>query len=245
LLARLKTYASTGINGGTGAAGGGGGGAPVLRKSEYFVESQAKRYAAEVYPAVADLVAKYKLAHVLDICCGIGALLVHVARTHKRVVGVGVGADGIAVRRANAAITNADLEKRLIAITASPFDVCIDTQHTFDRIGVSRQLWKEITGIVATNLFSENAARPEDIARTLAALPRNFPTATLLLIEPVASPRFDRNYYAPELTLLLSLARATPWPPEKWREALAKARYRLLQELPLTTDGLTIFVCKP
>jgi len=247
LLARLKTYAPAGINGGSagGGAGGAGGGASVLRKSEYLVESQAKRYATEVYPAVADLVAKYRLAHVLDICCGAGGLLVHVAKTHKRVVGVGIGADGIAVRRANAAITAADLEKRLIAVTASPFDVCIDTQHTFDRIGVSRQLWKEINGIVATNLFSEHAARPEDIARTLAAIPRNFPTATLLLIEPVASALFDRNYYAPELTLLLSLARATPWPPEKWRAALAQARYRLLHETPLTTDGLNIFVCRP
>jgi len=216
-----------------------------VRKSEYLAESQAKRYAVEVYPALAGLVAKYKLTHLLDICCGSGGLLVHLATTHKRVVGVGIGSDGVSVRRANDAITAADLEKRLIAVTASPFDVCIETQRTFDRIGVSHQLWKEINGIIATNLFSELTARPDDITRTLTALQRNFPTATLLLIEPTASARFDRNYYAPELTLLLSLARAAPWPVEQWQQALLKARYQLLHETPLTTDGLTIFVCKP
>jgi SAM-dependent methyltransferase len=239
LLARLKTYAPAGINGGAGA------GVSVVRKSEYLAESQAKRYAGEVYPAVGELVAKYKLAHLLDICCGTGELLVHVATAHKRVVGVGIGSDGISVQKANAAITAADLEKRLIAVTASPFDVCIDTQHTFDRIGVSRQLWKAINGILATNLFSELTARPDEIARTLTAVQKNFPTATLILIEPTASARFDRNYYAPELTLVLSLARAVPWPVEQWRTALAQARYKLVHETPLTTDGLTIFTCKP
>ncbi len=247
LLAKLKTYAPAGLNGGATGAGTGAGGTvgSVLRKAEYLIDSQAKRYAAEVYPAVANLIAKHKLSHVMDISCGAGDLLMHIAREHKRVVGVGIGADAIAVRRANAAITAADLEKRLIAVAASSFDVCTQTQRTFDRIGVSRQLWKEINGLVATGLFSELTARPEDIARILAALPKNFPTATLLLIEPVASPRFDRNYYAPELTLLLNLARSYPWPAEQWREALAKARYRILEETPLNTDGLTIFVCKP
>ena len=59
--------------------------------------------------------------------------------------------------------------------------------------------------------------------------------ASLVLSAPgaVASARFDRNYYAPELTLLLSLARATPWPAEKWREAVTRAGYRLMEEVAL------------
>lgn len=239
LLARLKTYASAGLNGAAAAPG-----TSVVRKTEYLVESQAKRYAGEIFPAITDLIAQYRLAHVMDLNCGSGDLLMHIAQAHKRVVGVGIGIDGIAVRKANAAITAADLEKRLIAVTASPYDVCTDTQRTFDRIGVSRQLWKEISGLVAVGLFSEWTSRPEDITRVLTALRKNFPTATLLFVEPTASPRFDRNYYAPELTLLLSLARATPLPPEKWREILAQTGYKLLHEEPLNTDGLTIFVCK-
>ena len=78
---------------------------------------------------------------------------------HKRVVGVGIGGDGFAVRRANEAIAKADLEKRLIAVTASPVDVCANTERTFDRIGISRQLWKEINCVMASHFFSEYAAR--------------------------------------------------------------------------------------
>jgi SAM-dependent methyltransferase len=244
LLARLKTYAPAGLNGG-GGNGGGGGGPSVMRRAEYLVDSQARRYAGEVYPAVAELVAKYKLAHLLDIGCGAGDLLVHVARRHKAVVGVGIGGDGLTVRRANAAIAAADLESRLIAVTASPFDVCVETQHTFDRIGVSRQLWKSIQGVIAVGLFSELTGHPEDIGRVLGALPRNFPGATLLLTEAVMSARWERSYCAAELSLLMGLARALPWAVEKWREALGKAKYKVVQEVGLNTDGLTIFVCKP
>src|SRR5438874_5479719 len=53
LLAKLKSY----------APGGGGSGA-VLRKSEYVVDSQARRYAGEVFPAVAEMVTKHKLGHL-------------------------------------------------------------------------------------------------------------------------------------------------------------------------------------
>jgi hypothetical protein len=78
----------------------------------------------------------------------------------------------------------------------------------------------------------------------LGAMPRNFPTAHLLLIEAVASAKFDRSYYAPEMRMLLRLARALPWPAEKWRELLVGAKYRVAEEVELGTDGMVIFLCK-
>lgn len=238
LLARLKNY---------GANGGKGGG--VYRKTEYLLDAQAKRYQEEVFPAVAEVVAKYRLAHLLDITCGTGDLLMHVAGRHKRVVGVGIGSDGFAVRRANEAIAKADLEKRLIAVTASPVDVCAHTERTFDRIGISRQLWKEINCVIASHFFSEYAAQQEGdgegaLVRLLSAVPVNFPTARLMVIEPVASARFARNYYAPELTFMLRLARSSPWTAEKWRDILTAAKLHVMHEEPLTTDGLMIFLCR-
>jgi len=236
LLAKLKVYGPG--NGGVGA---------VYRKSEYLLDSQTKRYLEEVYPAAAEMVAKHRLAHLLDITCGTGDLLIHVASHHKRVVGVGTGSDGIAVRRANAAIAKADLEKRLIAVTANPADVCTETQRTFDRIGISRQLWKEINCIVAVNFFGEYAAQKESeegLVKVLAGVGVNFPTARLMVIEPVASARFGRNYYAPEFNLILRLARSTPWPAEKWHELFGRAGMTVMDEKALTTDGLNVFLCK-
>jgi SAM-dependent methyltransferase len=247
LLAKLKGYAAT--NGGARGTNGGSTLGGVSRKSEYWVDSQAKRYPAEVFPAVADVVAGHKLTHLLDIACGAGDLLLHAASRLKKVVGVGIGNDGITVRRANTAITAADLESRLIAVNANPIDVCLDTKRIFDRIGISRQLWEEVDGLVAMNVFSEITSHETPgtsvHAQALAAIPKNFPKAKLLLIEPVASEKFNRNYYAPELALLLRLSRSAPWPAESWREAIAAANMKVVEEVPLVTDGLTIFVCKP
>ena len=74
---------------------------------------------------------------------------------------------------------------------------------------------------------------------------RNFPKAHLLLIEPTLSPRFEKNYYAPELALLLRLCNSSPWRPEQWREVIEKSKLRLVEEVPLATEGLTIFCCAP
>jgi SAM-dependent methyltransferase len=228
LLARLKTV------------GPGGGG---YRKTEYLLDAQAKRFAADVFPAVVDLVGKHALTHLLDLTCGNGDLLTHVSQRLKNVVGVGIGADAFAVRKANAAIAAADLEKRLIAVPASPWDVCTDTQRTFDRIGISRQLWNELDLLIATAFFSELASEA-DAARALAGARKHFPKAALLVIEPVASPRFGRNYYAAELGLLLRLTRATPWPADRWRDLFAAAGYKVAAESPLVTDGITLFLCR-
>jgi SAM-dependent methyltransferase len=234
LLAKLKSY---------GTAGAGGGGV-VVRKTEALLGSQAKRYAAELYPAVTELVAKHKLTHLLDICCGAGELLVHIAHQNKRVVGVGMGNDAGAVRKANEAVETAGLEKRLIAVPANPADVCVETQRTFDRIGVSRQLWKSMDCVIATNLFGEMTSRPDEVARILGAIPRNFPTAHLLLVEAVASAKFDKNYHATEMRMLLRLARSLPWPAENWRETLKGVKFKVVEEVELGTDGLVIFLCK-
>jgi SAM-dependent methyltransferase/predicted transcriptional regulator len=252
LLAKLKTYTpitpnSTGNTAAPTPSAGAPGGGSIARRAEYLLESQTKRHAPDLFPALADLVAKYKLAHLLDLSVGNGDLLVHIARRHKAVVGVGIGNDPFAVRRANAAFEAAEFDKRLIAVTAAPFDACLETQRTFDRIGISRQLWKDFQGLLAVNLFSELTSRPDDIARTLAALPKHFPHATLLLVEAVDSPKksSNRNYFAPELGLLLALARCTPWPAEKWHETLTAAKYKVVDEISLPVDNLTIFTCKP
>jgi hypothetical protein len=216
----------------------------ISRKSEYLLESQGKRYAGEVFGMLADKVGEYKLAHLLDLSCGMGELLIHVAGRYKGVVGVGINADPVAVRKANIAIDQAKLDKRLIAIAANPFDICLDTQRTFDRIGFSRQLWKELDGLIAVNLFSEFTGRPDELKRILSSIPRSFPACTLLLVEPVISPRLETNYFAAELKLLLRLARSPILLPEAWRQMLAASRLKVVGETMLTTDGLVLFACR-
>lgn len=260
LLAKLKSYGpplsppansrpSNGNASPANAAAGGGGLGSVTRKNEYLLESQSRRYAPEVFPAVAHLIAKHKFSHLLDIACGTGELLIHLARQRKKLVGVGIGADPLMVRRANAAISAADLESRLIAVSASPLDICTDTLRAFDRIGLSRQLWHELDLVIACTVLSDVGAQsldPDaDLTRALTGLRKNFPGASLLVMEPVTSPRFEKNYYAPELALLLRLTRATPWHPDRWRTLFCAARYTLTEESPLTTDGLSLFLLKP
>ena len=80
--------------------------------------------------------------------------------------------------------------------------------------------------------------------KDLAAIGKHFPRAHLLIIEPTASPRFAKNYSAPELSLVLRLAGATPWPPERWHDLFHQAKLNLLHETALTTDGLTLFLCR-
>ena len=240
LLAKLKSYTPAVAASGNGSAGAGG----ISRKAEYLLDSQAKRYSQEVLPKIGDEIAKQKLTHLLDLSCGVGELLIDVAARFKQVVGVGVGADAMAVRRANDAIDKARLDKRLIAVTANPFDLCLETQRTFDRIGISRQLWKELDCLIALNLFSEFTGRTEEIKRVLSAIPRSFPKCTLLLVEPVSSPRCDENYFASELNLLLRLSRSPVLETESWRELIGSARLRIAGESQLNTDGLTIFTCR-
>jgi hypothetical protein len=120
----------------------------------------------------------------------------------------------------------------------------MDTQRTFDRIGLSRQLWKELDGLIAVNLFSEFTGKPEDLTRILAAIPRNFPSGTLLLAEPVMSPKLETNYFASELKLLLKLARSPILTGDAWRQIVGAARLKVVGETMLNTDGLALFVCR-
>ncbi|MCL2646492.1 MAG: hypothetical protein FWD61_05730 [Phycisphaerales bacterium] len=225
-------------------------GSSVQRKTEAFIDAQAKRYATEVFPAVLTMLGKNNSAHLLDLACGAGDLLMHIAKNSRNSVGVGIGSSSSAVRRANRAITSNGLGKRLLAITANAMEICTDTKRTFDRIGISRQLWDEIDCLLACNVFSELAAPsptkdPNALIKTLSAIAKNFPKASLLIIEPTASPRFDKNYYAPELSLLLRLSNTPPWPADKWRTILKQSRFRIIDERALTTDGLILFLCKP
>jgi predicted transcriptional regulator len=234
LLARLKTPAA----------------ASTLRKTESVAHAQSQRYAAEVYPAVAALLDKHNRRHVLDLTCGSADLLLHLAQQIPMLVGVGLGADGFLVRRGNDAINAAALDKRLIAVTANPVDACLNTQRVFDRIGISRQLWGELDCLLATHLAGEPGARDAEaglggVVKMLAAIPKNFPKAHLLLIEPTASARFDKNYYAPELALAMRLCNAAPWTIDQWRQAITQSKLTLLEEVPLTTEGITLFLCAP
>ena len=231
------------------------GGAVLHRKSETLTDSQAHRYAGELFPAIEELVSKYKFSHLLDLNCGAGGLLIHLAARLKNAVGVGIGSDGALTRRANASIAAAQLEKRLITVPGNPLEVLTNTRTIFDRIGISRQLWTELDCLIATSIFSESSAKDSEartepsavgaVTKVLAAIPKNFPNCHLLLIEPTASARFEKNYYAPELTLLMRLCRISPWTPEQWRNMLKQSGLSLVEETPLTTDGLTLFLCKP
>jgi len=212
------------------------------RKTDAFIDAQAKRYAVEVFPATLAMLKSHNCTHLLDLTCEGGDLLMYAAKHSRNIVGVGIGEGDI--RRTNRAIASNDLAKRLIAIAANPMEICNDTKRTFARIGISKQLWDEIDCILACNLFSELTKDLNALTKTLSTIAKNFPNARLLLIEPTASPRFDKNYYAPELSLLLRLSNSTPWPAEKWRETLKQARFRVLVESSLTTDGLTLFLCK-
>jgi hypothetical protein len=90
LLARLKPV---------------GNGASIHRKTDAFLDAQARRYAAEVFPAVLAMLKSNNCSHLLDLACGAGDLLIHLARNSKNIVGVGIGTDSAAVRRANRAIS--------------------------------------------------------------------------------------------------------------------------------------------
>ncbi len=230
------------------------GGAAVRRKTETLVDAQAKRHAAELFPAIKELIAEKNLSHLLDLNCGAGDLLVYLATQVKNVVGVGICADGTLSRRANEAITAAKLEKRLIAVPANPLEALTGTRATFERIGISRQLWTDLDCLIATNIFAEAQAKDADlrgdpksaehVTKVLAAIPKHFPKAHLVLVEPTASLRFEKNYYAPEMALLMRLTRTTLFPAERWRELLKESKLQLLHEQALQTDGLTLFFCK-
>ncbi|HUO08236.1 MAG TPA: hypothetical protein VM008_08060 [Phycisphaerae bacterium] len=231
------------------------GGAVVRRKTETLAEAQAKRYAAELFPAISELIASRHFSHLLDLNCGAGDLLMYLAKQHKNAVGVGICADGALSRRANTAFSAAELEKRLISVPANPLEALGNTRATFERIGISRQLWTDLDCLIATNIFSETHARDADlrndssaaahVTKALSSIPKNFPKAHLLLIEPTASPRFDKQYYAPEITLLMQLCKTPLFSAAQWHDLIKQAKLHLIHEAPLATDGLTLFLCKP
>lgn len=230
LLAKLKSPIA--------AAGG-------FRKSDSLSDSRTRRHAAELFPAVEALVKEHRFSHLLDLQCNAGELLIHLAEKLRTVVAVGITPDDESAHRANTAFEAVKLEKRLIAIPADPADVLTDTRRAFERIGISRQLWSEMDLLLLPLLYADTPRDPAAVAKTLAAARKQFPRAALLLIEPVDGPRLAKNYFAPELTLLLRLTRAAPWNVEQWRDVFAQARLPLTSETPLTIDGLTLFLSLP
>jgi len=71
-----------------------------------------------------------------------------------------------------------------------------------------------------------------------------FQGPTLLLAEPCAGARFNKAFYAPEMTLLNRLAHTPLLEVQEWRALLGRANLKVLQEVPLATEGVTLFVCK-
>jgi hypothetical protein len=230
LLAKLKTPIA--------AAGG-------FRKSDTLANSRVRRQSAELFPAVQAIVKEHRCSHLLDLQCGAGELLISLAENVRSVVAVGIAADDESAHRANTAFEAVKAEKRLIAIPADPADILTDTPRAFERIGISRQLWSEIDLLLLPLLFADAHRDAADVAKMLAAARTQFPRAAILVVEPVDGPRLAKNYFAPELTLLLRLTRAAPWSVEQWRDVFAQARLPLTSETGLTVDGLTLFLSLP
>jgi len=229
LLARLKTY-----------------GNGVFRRGDALAASQNQRYPAEVFPAIETLLKKNHCTHILDLACGNGELLIDVATRLNNVVGVGIGSDGAAVRNANNAISTHGLEKRLIAVTGNVVDVATDTRRTFERIGISTALWQELNCLVLVNVLGEWVLRsPETVQKVLAGFAKNFPKCCVVIAEPTAGPRLEKNHHAAEFELFSRLAKYPLYLPEQWQRILADGQQRVISETPLTTDGITLFVTKP
>ncbi len=228
LLAGLKTY-----------------GNGVSRKSDVVWQAQSQRFAEEVYPAIEQAALKHGLTHILDLGCGGGTLLVRLAQSDANIVGLGVCEDGILVRHANAAITAAGLEKRLIAVTANAIEICTTTQRALDRISVSQQLWEKFDGLIACGVFTDVAAKdPQALINALQRIPENFRSPLVLLAEPCAGPRLSKTFCAPEMELLNRISHTMPATQEQWRSYIGQGNLKIIREVPLETDGVTLFVCK-
>jgi SAM-dependent methyltransferase len=227
LLARLKLYGSS-----------------IHRRSDVVMQAQSNRYTEEVYPAIESAAIKHNATHVLDLNCGPGTLLVRLALRAPKVVGVGVCEDGVLTRQANAAIANATLEKRLIAVNANPIEICTTTQRALDRVSVSQQLWEKFNCLIACGVFTDIAARdPLALIAALRQISVNFKSPTVLIAEPCSGPRFDKTYYAAEMTLLNRLARINLPTQDQWRNLLGEGQLKVLREVALETDGVTLFIC--
>ncbi len=157
----------------------------VALKHDALATGQAARYAADVYPALARTAEKLDVTHVLDLACGTGELLCLLAEHSKRIVGVGVGSDGVMVRQANDLISRRGLEKRLIAVPAGAVEVCTDTRATFDRTGITTQLWERLDGLVGCGVLTALLPQGLDkVRQVLRHIPQSFPGAAFIIAEP-------------------------------------------------------------
>lgn len=229
LLARLKTYGH-GIN----------------RKYDAYVGSQARRFAVEVYPAIDEAVRRVSGMCLLDLNCGTGELLTLLGAERKEVVGVGISADGMMVRQANDLITQRSLDKRLIAVPAPALELCIDARQAFDRVGISPQLWERFDCLIACTFFSDHLVQNRSqVVAAWRGIATSFPHAALIVAEPCAGARLERNYYAAEFELLEQLTGTELLTREQWVTLLQENGLRVEQQVSLTTDGMCLFICPP
>lgn len=212
------------------------------RKSEAAISAHTNRYAADIYPAIAAAISRASGTHVLDLHTDGGQLLTHLAAASKKIAGVGVSSDGTLVRQANDLIADKRLEKRLIAVPASPVEVALNPREAFARTGITPALWEKFDIILLPRLLSEllTADRPRAIA-ALRALPAAFPKAAILILEqsagdPAAHP------FAPEQDLLLRLSGAPVHTPAQWRDLLTQSNLKIKEETPLP-EALTLWRC--
>lgn len=230
LLARLKTY-----------------GHGVSRRADTLLAGQNVRWDGEVLPTLQDQVKAAGAACVLDLSCGNGELLIRLAKERKSLLGVGISADGAAVRQANERIATTGLEKRLIVVPALALDICHDPRKAFDRVGISPQLWEKFDAIIAAGLFSDLSADQETrLTTTLRGLAQEFSAKhpiAIFLVEVCAGTNLDQNYYAPEMKLLAALMGVRFRTTEQWKQMLQSNGLQVRHTTPLQTDGLTIFSC--
>jgi hypothetical protein len=228
-LARLKTY-----------------GGAHARKNDLAADSQGTRFSEEVFPALEKAILKSGATHILDLNCANASLLLRLGTATKNLAGVGVVADSLANRKANESISKAGFEKRFIAVTGNPLDICKDPRDAFERLGISAIFWEQLDCVVACNVFGELAGRDATTAiAALARLPRIFPGATIFLAEATEDADREPPYYAAELALLLAIGRHKLLPAQQWRDMLQTAGLKLAAETSLTTDSLTLFACAP
>jgi len=229
LLARLKVYGS-GVN----------------RKASVLTESAALRHAAEVYPAIEAAVKRCKGTHIIDLHCGTGALLAQVAAKMPALVGVGLESDGTTVRAANELFAAEKIDKRFLAVPASGADAMTDTRRTFERTGISQQLWDKLDVVVACGMFGDLALLSmgeERVVAMLASAARALPKATFIFAEPCTGAAGEQNYCAPEMLLLLRLSRTEPLAAERWADIFEKAGMNVKARERLGTEGICVWTC--
>lgn len=219
-------------------------GSGTAPRRDALAAAHAKRFSEELYPAILDILRQEKVSHLLDLNCGAGDLILHVAQAERSVVGVGIGGDGVLVRQANEKINAAGYDRRFLAVAANIIEVCLSPRKHLERIGVSQQLWERFEAVVLVDALTEVAAEdPERVTQALTNLARFFHKSRLILVEQSADARSASPCEA-EIALLTRLSGLAPLTKDQWREHFKTAGYELLSSSGSLAGGMTIYTLK-